>query len=137
MSTMAATANFSVSDAETTPITHTFVTNGTIVQGSERISTWRNTSQGRPLGQEEVVTAYARRKANQAYTQKVSMTIPIVANVNGVSTVIRSLRAYYVLEADPGSTEQERKNLRSMLFNIPGSSLQHRDSYDKAEGYSS
>lgn len=134
---MATMTNFSVSDAETTPLVHTFVPNGTVVQGSERISTWRNTAQGRPLGQEEVVTAYARRKANQSYIQKVSMTLPVIATVNGVSTVVRTLRGYYVLEADPGSTEQERKNLRSMLMGSPGASPQHRDSFDKAEGYSS
>lgn len=128
---------FSVNDAETTPVTHTFVPNGTVVQGSERISTWRNTAQGRPLGQEEVVTAYARRKANQAYIQKVSMTLPVVATVNGVSVVVRTLRGYYVLEADPGSTEQERKNLLSLLTNTPGASIQHRDSFHRAEGYSS
>lgn len=129
--------SFSVNDAETTPVAHAFVPNGTIVQGSERISTWRNSAQGRPLGQEEVVTAYVRRKANQSYIQKVSMTLPVVATVNGVSTVVRTLRGYYVLEADPGSTEQERKNLRSMLASTPGSSVQHRDSFDKAEGFSS
>lgn len=131
--------SFSVNDAETTPVAHVFVPNGTIVQGSERISTWRNTAQGRPLGQEEVVTAYVRRKASQSYVQKVSMTLPVVATsaIDGTSKIVRTLRGYYVLEADPGSTEQERKNLRSMLFNAPANSAQHRDSFDKAEGYSS
>jgi len=112
---MPALTSFSVNDRESTPAAHLFTPRGK--KGESHIFM---TSAGVPIGNEKVTVS--TRDNGARIRSRVSIAIPVVQTetINGIANpkVVRTAYAVTEYVFDKHSSEQERKNLITMLNGI-------------------
>jgi len=132
---MPAQISFSVNDAAVTPVAHVFAPQGVKNVSGEDVGTWRNLAVAKPLGMEEAVISYARRKADGTTVFKMKLILPTTAvnSTTGKTEIIRSHEAAVTFTLPPSGLVQERKDLRTLLGNALISG-QFTTAIDNAEG---
>lgn len=112
---MPAIGNIAITDAETSPVTHTFApvtTDGSTGKLANRAATI-------PQGYETLsVELRQPTSVTGAYRLIAKMNDPVIATVNGSDAVVRNSSASLELNFSQLSTVQERKNLIKLLSNL-------------------
>lgn len=98
-----------LTDRATTPVNHTFTPRD--IQGN--VATVAE-STGVPIGDNRVTVSLGKTASNR-YKPTVKFTFPVMASVDGVSTVVRTAYAELTLSFDNTSTEAERNNVVGMV----------------------
>lgn len=105
-----------INDGAATPVAHTFspvTTDGFLAVSKERV--------GVPVGYPSLEeTVRPPVKGGEVYKLKTVLKIPVVANVDGSSVVVRTAQGTVEMLFHESSSEQERKDLRVMLANYLG-----------------
>lgn len=111
---MAIPATIVLADAEATPVNHTF----TPVQDGPVAKFVNSTGATLLSGQETLAVEVHRPKTDAAQGEaRVVTWDPVEGNVDGQMKVLRGLSATTTFKFPPGTTIQERKNLRKMHAN--------------------
>lgn len=114
---MPAIATLTVNDGLATPVAHTFAPQSTT--GSR--SSWADRSPTIPAGYRTISHELLDPNGNRT-VHKITMGFmcPVVATVDGSDTVVRYNSAQVVLNVNPQSTLQERKDLLAYVANTLG-----------------
>lgn len=114
---MPAIAAMSINDGLATPVAHTFSPQTT--SGSK--AQWADRSPSIPAGYRTISHELADPNGTRT-VHKVTLgfMIPVVATVDGSDTVVRYNSAQVVLNVNPQSTLQERKDLLAYVANTLG-----------------
>lgn len=114
---MPAIAALTVNDGLATPVAHTFSPQSTT--GARAM--WADRSPSIPAGYRTISHEVAEPNGNRT-VHKITMgfNIPVVATVDGSDTVVRYNSAQVVLNVNPQSTLQERKDLLAYVANSLG-----------------
>lgn len=112
---MPAIAALAINDGQGTPVSHTFAP----VTTDGALAKWADRSPSIPSGyrliSHEVKGPNGQRTVHQVV---IGFSIPVVASVNGVDTVVRYNSTQVVLNIHPDSTLQERKDQLAYLANL-------------------
>jgi hypothetical protein len=112
---MPALAAIALADGESSPVTHTFApvtTNGQKGQLANRAASI-------PRGYEGLTIEVVKPSSGTAAYRIIgSMTLPTVADVDGLDQVVRQNKLDFTLNMSQDSTEQDRKNARVLLKNL-------------------
>lgn len=114
---MPAIAALTVYDGASTPVAHTFSPQSTTGARSQ----WADRSPTIPAGYRTISHELAEPNGNRT-VHKVTMgfMVPVVATVDGSDTVVRYDSGQVVLNINPLSTLQERKDLLAYIANTLG-----------------
>lgn len=114
---MPAIAALTVNDGLASPVAHTFSPQS---QTGQR-ATWADRSPTIPAGYRTISHELAEPNGNRT-VNKVTMgfMVPVVAAVDGSDTVVRYNSGQIVLNINPQSTLQERKDLLAYMANTLG-----------------
>lgn len=114
---MPAIATLTVGDGQATPVSHTFSPQSTTGQRA----VWADRSPTIPAGFRTISHEVAEPNGNRTvHKVTIGYMCPFVATVNGVDTVVRYNSAQLVLNINPASTLQERKDLQAYILNSFG-----------------
>lgn len=112
---MPAIGNIALSDAEVSPVTHTFApvtTNGSAAKLANRAASI-------PKGFETLeLEMVAPQSANAAHRLKFKMSFPTVETVDGQDVVVRTSTLDGVVNFSQLSTAQDRKNYAKLLSGL-------------------
>lgn len=112
---MPAIANIAINDGKASPVTHTFspqTTDGSLAELLNRSSTIQS-------GMEQLHIEYVKpRSANAAHQYKVKLVRPVVAQVNGLDTVVRKSTTTVQFNFSSDSTAAERKDEVALIKNL-------------------
>lgn len=112
---MPAIAALTINDGLATPVAHTFSPQSTT--GSKAI--WADRSPTIPAGYRTISHELADPNGSRTvHKLTLGFMIPVVAAVNSVDTVVRYNSGQVVLNVNPQSTLQERKDLLAYVSNM-------------------
>lgn len=111
---MPAIASLSINDGQAAPVAHTFSPQSTT--GAKAM--WADRSPSIPAGYRTISHELAEPNGNRT-VNKITMgfMVPVVATVDGSDTVVRYNSGQVVLNVNPNSTLQERKDLLAYVAN--------------------
>jgi len=114
---MPAIATLTINDGLATPVAHTFSPKSTT--GAKAI--WADRSPSIPAGYRTISHELAEPNGTRT-VNKITMgfLVPVVAAVDGSDTVVRYDSGQVVLNINPNSTLQERKDLLAYMANALG-----------------
>lgn len=114
---MPAIAALTVNDGATTPVAHTFSPQTT--SGAKAV--WADRSPSIPAGFRTISHELADPNGNRTvHKMTMGFMIPVVQTVDTVDTVTRYNSAQVILNINPGSSLQERKDLLAYVANTLG-----------------
>lgn len=112
---MPAIGNIAITDAEGTPVTHTFAP----VKTDGNNASLANRSATTPSGYETLrITLKEPASSKGAYQLSGGMNDPVEATVDGQVVVVRNNSASFSVNFSQQSTAQERKNTLKLLSNL-------------------
>lgn len=111
---MPAIATLTINDGQGTPVAHTFSPQSTT--GSK--ASWADRSPTIPAGYRTISHELAEPNGNRTVTKiTLGYMVPVVATVDGSDTVVRYNSGQVILNVNPQSTLQERKDLLAYVAN--------------------
>lgn len=112
---MPAIASLSINDGLASPVAHTFAPQSTT--GSK--ASWADRSPTIPAGYRTISHEVAEPNGTRTVTKVTAgYMVPVVATIDGSDTVVRYNSAQVVLNVNPASTLQERKDLLAYVVNF-------------------
>lgn len=124
--------SFAIADGQLVPVTHTFTPLGVQQVGKEMVAKFMNRGSASIASGAERLTGYQVLKTTGGFSTRWRLSLPIVQTISGIPTVARTGNATLTLGFDPDSTEQERKDLRTMVRNALADGTQLSTSIDQA-----
>lgn len=112
---MPAIASLSINDGLASPVAHTFAPQSTT--GSK--AQWADRSPTIPAGYRTISHEVAEPSGTRTVTRVTAgYMVPVVATIDGSDTVVRYNSAQVILNVNPASTLQERKDLLAYVVNF-------------------
>lgn len=111
---MPAIGNITINDGKTTPLAHLFEPVRTNGQLSKHANNTASILAGRETLQVEVTEPATPTAAHRI---KIKLTLPTIAVVNTVDTIVRTSSAEIVVNMSQLSTLADRKDMRALLAN--------------------
>lgn len=112
---MPAIGNIAINDGKAAPVLHTFApqtTDGSLAELVNRSAVIQS-------GMEQLHIEYVKpRSQNAAHQMKVKLVRPVVAQVNGVDTVVRKSTTTIVHNFSSESTAADRKDEGALIKNL-------------------